>query len=67
MFVKDHITRLSITPVLQDFLAFSNIISFQHVLHINVGKSQIEWNLKVKSEISIYAAIVLNVHSNPYN
>ena len=35
----------SITPVLQTFIVefFSDIISFQHVLHFDVGKSQIEW------------------------
>ena len=26
----------------------------------------IEWNLKVKSEISVCTAILLNNHSNPY-
>ena len=42
-----------ITPVLQAFLDFSpDIISFQHVLHFGVGRSQIEWKLKVKTEIS---------------
>ena len=30
-------------------------------------ESQIEWNLKVKSEISVCTAIVLNNHSNPIN
>ena len=38
--VKYHIT--SFTPVLQDFAGFFlNIISFQHVLHFGVGRSQI--------------------------
>ena len=32
---------------------FLNIISFQHVLHFVVGRSEIEWNMKVKFEISI--------------
>ena len=48
------------------FQIFLNIISFQHVLHFNVGRSQIDWNLKVKSEISVCTAIMLNDHSNPY-
>ena len=30
------------------------IISYQHVLHFDVGRSQIEWNMKVKSEISVF-------------
>ena len=43
----------SITLVLQSFLDFFlDIISFQHVLHFGVGRSQIEWKLKVKTEIS---------------
>ena len=27
-----------------------DIISFQHVLHFDVGRSEIEWNMKVKME-----------------
>ena len=43
--VKIEITCL--TPVLQAFLDFfPDIISFQHVLHFGVGRSQIEWKLK---------------------
>ena len=53
----------SITPVLQDFL---NIISFQHVLDFDVGRSQIEWNMKVKIKILICTGLMLNDHSNPY-
>ena len=50
--VKIEIT--SITPVLHAFLDFfSDIISFQHVLHFVVGRSQIEWNLN-KTEISVF-------------
>ena len=30
---------------------FLNTISFQHVLHFGVGKSQIDWNMKVNGEI----------------
>ena len=45
--MKYHIT--SITSVLQDFAdIFSNIISFRHVLHFGIDRSQIEWNMKVK-------------------
>ena len=63
--MKYHIT--SITPVLQDFTGFFlNIISFQHYLHFGVGRSQIEWNVKVKIEISICTGLMLNDHSNPY-
>ena len=45
---------------------FKNIISFRHVLHFGVGRSQIEWNMKVKIEISICTGLMLNDHSNPY-
>ena len=45
--VKVEIT--SITPV----LLISDIMSFHHVLHFDVHKSQIEWNLKVKCQISV--------------
>ena len=39
------------------FLIFFHIhciISFQHVLHLGVGRSQIECKLKVKTEISVF-------------
>ena len=62
--MKYHIT--SITSVLQDFAVFFNIISFLHVLHFGVCRSQIEWNMKVKGQILICTAIMLNDHSNPY-
>ena len=32
---------------------FSDIISFQHVLHFDVGRNQIERNQKVKTEIPV--------------
>ena len=52
--VKVEIT--SITPVLQAFLDFFRYhYSFQHVLHFGIGKSQIEWKLKVKTEISVFS------------
>ena len=47
------------------FLIFSDIISFQQVLHLGVGRSQIEWKLKVKTDISHRAKIGQNDHSNP--
>ena len=51
--VKIEIT--CITAVLQAFLVFfPDVISFQHVLHFGVGRSQIEWKLKVKTEISAF-------------
>ena len=37
--VKVHITRITPVHVLQDFLDFLVIISFQHVLHFDVGRS----------------------------
>ena len=45
---------------------FFNIISFRHVLHFGVGRSQIDWNVKVKGKILICTAIMLNDYSNPY-
>ena len=57
----------SITPVLQDILdLFSDIISFQYVLHFDVSRSQIEWNLKVKIQILVFTGEMLNNHGNPY-
>ena len=67
MAVKISIT--CITPVLQAILDFfSDIISFQHVFHLGVGRSQIEWKLKAKTQISVFpwAKIGQNDHSNPY-
>ena len=58
-----------ITPVLQAILDFfPDIISFQHVFHLGVGRSQIRWKLKVKILISVFpwANIGKNDHSNPY-
>ena len=56
----------SITSVLQNFADFfHNIISIQHVLHFDIGRSQIDWNLKVRSEISACTAIMLKNHSDP--
>ena len=43
-----------------------NIISFQHVLHFDVDRSQIEWTMKVKIKISICTDLMLNDYSNPY-
>ena len=58
-----------VTPVLQAILDFfPDIISFQHVFHLGVGRSQIEWKLKAKTQISVFpwAKIGQNDHSNPY-
>ena len=45
----------SITCILQDkFDLFIDIISFQHVLHFDVGRSEIEWNMKVIMAISVF-------------
>ena len=58
-----------ITPVLQAILdLFPHIISFQHVLHLGVGRTQIVWKLKAKTQISVFpwANIGQNDHSNPY-
>ena len=64
--VKISIT--CITPVLQAIFDFiPDIISFQHVFHLGVGRSQIGWKLKVKTQISVFpwAKIGQNDHSNP--
>ena len=47
---------------------FPDIIRFQHVFHLGVGRSQIQWKLKVKTQISVfpYAKIGQNDSSNPY-
>ena len=65
--------KISITcipPVLQAILDFfPDIISFQHVFHLGVGRSKIEWKLKVKTQISFFpwANIGQNDHpNNPY-
>ena len=51
--VKTSIT--CITPILQAILDFfPDIISFQHVFHLGVGRSQIQWKLKVKTQISVF-------------
>ena len=63
------ITITCITPVLQAILDFfPDIISFQHVFHLGIGRSQIEWKLKAKTQISVFpwAKIGQNDHSNPY-
>ena len=58
--------KYHVTPVSQDFADFFlNIISFQNVLHYDVGRSQIKWNMKVKIEMSICTGLMLNDHSNP--
>ena len=50
-----EITITSITCILQDnFDSFFDIISFQHVLHFDVGRSEIEWNMKLKMEILVF-------------
>ena len=68
--MKYHIT--SITPVLQDFADFFSIILSlpfnMFLFKPNFGdcKSLIEWNMKVKIEVSICTGLMLNDHSNPY-
>ena len=61
--VKVHTCIAGITCFTRFCRFFVNIISFQHVLHFDVSKSQIEWNLKVKN--SVCTVIMLNDHSNP--
>ena len=65
---KLKVLVISITPVLQDFTNFFlNIFSFQHVFHFDVGRSQMEWNVKMRGETLVCTAIMLNDHGNPYN
>ena len=45
---------------------FKHFKALARVLHFGVGISQIEWNMKVKIEISICTGLMLNDHSNPY-
>ena len=46
----------SITCILQDnFALFIDIISFQHVIHFDIGRIEIEWNMEVKMEILVFA------------
>ena len=41
--------------VLKDFLhLFPDINSFQYGLHFDISRRQMDWNLKVKSEISVF-------------
>ena len=64
-----EISITCIIPVLQAIIDFfSDIISFQHVFHLGVGRSQVEWKLKVKTQILVFpwAKIGQNDHSNPY-
>ena len=50
-----EINITSITCILQDnFDLFFDIISLQHVLYFDVGRSEIEWNMKLKMEILVF-------------
>ena len=50
-----EINITSITCILRyNFDLFFDIISFQHVLHFDVVRSEIEWNMKVIMEISVF-------------
>ena len=67
---KKNMAKLwnTILQVLHRFYKILLIFSqYQHVLHFGNGKSQIEWNMKMKIEISICTGLMLNDHSNPYN
>ena len=67
--MKISITCITPVHVLQAILDFfSDNISFQHVFHLGVGRSQMEWKFKVKTQILVFpwAKIGQNDHSNPY-
>ena len=50
-----EINITSITCILRyNFDLFFDIISLQHVLHFDVVRSEIEWNMKVIMEISVF-------------
>ena len=38
---------LQVLHVFYKIILICDIISFQHVLHFDVGRSEIEWNMKV--------------------
>ena len=48
------------------FIHFLHAVTFSHVLHLDVLKSQIGVKLKVKTEISLCMAIMQNNHCHPY-
>ena len=53
--------RKSCLPVFQTSnVFFLQAVTFSHVLHLDVIRSQIELKLKVKSEISLCMAIMQN-------
>ena len=53
--LSGHCEFFRITCILQDnFDLFIDIISFQHVHHFDVCRSEIEWNMKVIMEISVF-------------
>ena len=63
--MKYHIT--SISSVLQDFAdCFSISLVFHMFFTLVLVEIKIEWNMKVKGQILICTAIMLNDHSNPY-
>ena len=64
--LRNTIITASITPVLQYFADLFSILLVQDDLHFGVGRSLIEWNMKVKIGISICTGLMLNDHSNPY-
>ena len=43
------------------FILFLHAVTFSHVLHLDVLRSQIELKLKVKTEISLCMAIMQNI------
>ena len=45
---------------------FLHAVTFSHVLHLDVLKSQIGLKLKVKTGISLCMAIMQNNHCHPY-
>ena len=59
-----EINITSITCILKDIiLIVFDVISFQHVLHFDVGRSEIVWNLKVNFQFLHRAKSCTKHHS----
>ena len=53
--IHNYYTLIPNLFVLKDVLhLFPDINSFQYGLHFDISRRQIDWNLKVKSEISVF-------------
>ena len=62
MNLKKHVSHMSC----KNKFIFGKIRSFLYVLDIDVTRNGNNLKLKVKSELSLVWALMLNNHSNPY-